>query len=263
MPSPVDPQSTPQQPVHVTPGVDAADQLLAEEAALGERDGVELQEGLLGDRPLVDVEPLAGDAGPHPGRLVGGQPGGAEPRRRQRRPQPGQLRRPGRRGRRPAARPASRPGRAGSHRLRAHGTCGCSLARQCRPAGRLQPGGHLGAPQRQAAPAARPVLDLGLDPDPEPPQRGGERLAPPDLAVEPGVVADPQQPQVGVELALGLQEEGVGALPVLARASMSCDSRLWRNLRASGPSTRTAPRAQRSTSAAPSVKARSSVAGSP
>src|SRR5581483_12381839 len=75
----------------VAPGVDPAHQLLAEEAAFGERDGVEFEEGLLGNGPLVDVEALAGDAGPHPGRLEGEEPGGTEPRRPERRPQPFEL----------------------------------------------------------------------------------------------------------------------------------------------------------------------------
>src|SRR4029079_16570764 len=45
-----------QEAVDVAAGVDAAHELLAEEAALGERDGVELEERLLRDGRVVDVD---------------------------------------------------------------------------------------------------------------------------------------------------------------------------------------------------------------
>ena len=51
-----------QQPVHVAAAVDAAHQLLAEEATLRERDRVALEERFLRDRRLVDVVALAGNA---------------------------------------------------------------------------------------------------------------------------------------------------------------------------------------------------------
>ena len=51
-----------QEPVHVPATVDAAHELLAEEAALGERDRIELELGLLRNRLVVDVDGLERDA---------------------------------------------------------------------------------------------------------------------------------------------------------------------------------------------------------
>src|SRR5207302_6886345 len=62
---------TAQQTVDVTAGVDPAHELLAQEATLGERDRVALEEGLLRDRRLVDVETLTGNTGFDAHRLVG------------------------------------------------------------------------------------------------------------------------------------------------------------------------------------------------
>src|ERR1019366_2542185 len=50
-----------QVPVHVPAGVDAAHELLTDEAALRERHRVTLEERLLGDRGLVDVDAEARD----------------------------------------------------------------------------------------------------------------------------------------------------------------------------------------------------------
>ena len=59
-----------QQPVDVTPGVDAAHELLAQEAALRERHRVALEERFLRDRLVVEVEALARDTLLDPQGLV-------------------------------------------------------------------------------------------------------------------------------------------------------------------------------------------------
>src|SRR5581483_9079562 len=74
--------------------------------------------------------------------------------------------------------------------------------------------------QHQAAPFAGPIGDFGFDPDLEAAQGGGEALGPPDFAVEPGGVPDPEEAEVGVQLPLWLQEEGMGALPVRQRVDV-------------------------------------------
>src|SRR5205823_2971003 len=60
-PSVLDRGQAPQVPVHAPARVDAADELLAEKAALRERDRVALQECLLRDRLLVQVVSLPRD----------------------------------------------------------------------------------------------------------------------------------------------------------------------------------------------------------
>ncbi len=116
------------------------------------------------------------------------------------------------------ARPASRPAPAGSSpRVRRQPQRNVTAWGSAGSAGRPAASSRAATsgPRRVRQPHS-PVrsVDLGLDADLEPAQRGGQRLAPADLAVEPGGVADPQEAQVGVELALGLEEQGMGALPV-------------------------------------------------
>ena len=233
-------RQAPQQPVDVAPGVDPAHQLLAEEAALGERHGVELEERLLGDRLLVDVEPLAGDAGPHPGGFEGRQAGGGEPRRPERRPHAGQF--PDRadevRPRRPA-RPVGAPDHAGWPRRRgppSPGHVGVGLGRE-RPARRRPPPGRRPpgpaairqpqSPVRSSTSALIRILNRRSEaarPSPRPTSQSSQ-------------ASSPTRGAAGrCRACPGAGAGGRGPPARRPRAAMSWERRLWRNERRRGRS---------------------------
>ena len=78
----------------------------------------------------------------------------------------------------------------------------------------LQPIGDLCAPQGQAAPLAGPVVTSALIRILNRRSEAASASPRPTSQSSQARVADPQQAQVGVELALRLEQQGVGALPV-------------------------------------------------
>ena len=136
-----------QEPVHVAAAVDAAHELLAEEAALGERHRVALEERLLRDRRVVDVDALARDRPPrcaHASYAAGVDDRAVAIRGRARRS------RRARRRRRPARRPVDR-------------ACDDRRARRRRRSRSTRRGRRDSMPELAGA-----VVDLGLHPDLEP-----------------------------------------------------------------------------------------------
>ena len=174
-------------------GVDAAHELLAEEAALGERHRVLLEERLLRDRRLVDVDRLQRDALLDAPRLerhrlddvVVGQLF----------PRPDQVVAPA----------------GGNHVDTVRGV-------RCGRAGAGDVGEH--------AEVAGAVDDLGVDADLEPIERCGQLRAEAGIAVEPGVVTDTDEAEVDVELPLRRQQQAVHRVAVGHRVEVGRHQRL-------------------------------------
>ena len=204
-------------------GVDAADELLAEEAALGERDRVELEERLLRDRRLVDVDALHAGCRPSmrsaSNRLVGDRhPGGAQRRRGSRRGAAA-----------PMTSTPSSDDHGSSHRGHvAVPECACDVDD-------VEPGADAADTHRPRTRRQRSTDSSAVDPDLEPVERRRElRAEAAGSQSSHGLVADrAASAEVDVELALGREQERRARPARRSSASRSCETRLWRNENAS------------------------------